>query len=100
MKGLGTFALIVGVCWLIFALSMDVSVPSGAGGRVSNLGLMADRQVHTIVGGMIAIAGLLMVLLGGRSSPLHEQMRADSRPCPLCAEAIKGAAIKCKHCGA
>lgn len=99
MKGFGAFALIVGVCWLIFTLSMDVSVPTGAGGRVNNMGLMADRQIHTIVGGMVALAGLLMVLLGGRSSPPHEQAQADSRPCPLCAETIKKAAIKCKHCG-
>jgi len=54
MKGFGTLALVIGVCWLIFSLSMDVSVPTGAGGRVNNLGLMADRQIHTIVGGVIA----------------------------------------------
>jgi len=100
MKGFGTFALIVGACWLIFALSMDVSVPTGAGGRVNNLGLMADRQIHTIVGGVIALAGLLMVLLGGKSSPAVAQVERDTRPCPMCAESIKTAAIKCKHCGA
>lgn len=44
MKGFGTFALIVGICWVIFALSMDVSVSTGMG-RVNNLGLMADRRV-------------------------------------------------------
>ena len=99
MKGFGTFALIVGVCWLIFAVSMDVSVPTGAGGWVNNLGLMADRQVHTIVGGVIALAGLLMVLLGGKGSPAA-QAEKDTRPCPLCAESIKIAAVKCKHCGA
>lgn len=100
MKGFGTFALIVGICWLIFALSMDVSVATGAGGRVNNLGLMADRQIHTIVGGVIALAGLLMVLLGGKSSPAASLIENDTRPCPLCAETIKNAAIKCKHCGA
>lgn len=100
MKGFGAFALIVGVCWLIFALSMDVSVPTGTGGRVNNMGLMADRQIHTIVGGMIALAGLLMVLLGGKGSPGATQAEKDTRPCPLCAESIKTAAVKCKHCGA
>ena len=100
MKGFGTFALIVGVCWLIFALSMEVSVPTGAGGRVNNLGLMADRQIHTILGGMIALAGLLMVLLGGKGSPVAAQAESDTRPCPMCAESIKTAAVKCKHCGA
>ncbi|WP_256736594.1 hypothetical protein [Pseudomonas gingeri] len=100
MKGLGTFALIAGTCWLVFALGMDVSVPSGSGGRVNNLGLMADRQVNTIVGGMIALAGLLMVLLGGKGSPASTQAEKDTRPCPMCAESIKAAAVKCKHCGA
>lgn len=100
MKGFGTFALIIGVCWLIFALSMDVSVPTGAGGRVNNLGLMADRQIHAIIGGVIALAGLLMVLLGVKGSPASARAEKDIRPCPMCAETIKTAAIKCKHCGA
>ena len=100
MKGFGTFALIVGICWVIFALSMDVSVSTGMG-RVNNLGLMADRQVHAIVGGMIALAGLVMMLLGGKGSPPSraETAEHDTRHCPLCAETIKNAAIKCKHCG-
>lgn len=92
--------LIVGVCWLVFALSMDVSVATGAGGRVNNLGLMADRQIHTIVGGMIALAGLLMVLLGGKAPTARTSAETDTRPCPFCAEPIKNAAIKCRHCGA
>ncbi|WP_210713302.1 hypothetical protein [Pseudomonas sp. MWU349] len=100
MKGIGTLALVVGICWAVFALSMDVSVATGSGGRVNNLGLMADRQLHTIVGGMIALAGLLMVLLGGKSSAPSITTVTDTRPCPACAETIKNAAIKCKHCGA
>lgn len=100
MKGFGTFAMIIGICWLVFALSMDVSVATGSGGRVNNLGLMADRQVHTIVGGMITLAGLLMVLLGGKPVAVQGHVETDVRPCPLCAESIKNAAVKCKHCGA
>lgn len=80
---------------------MDVSVSTGMG-RVNNLGLMAGRQVHAIVGGMIALAGLVMMLLGGKGSPPSraETAEHDTRHCPLCAETIKNAAIKCKHCGA
>ena len=100
MKGFGTFALIIGICWVVFALSMDVSVATGTGGRVNNLGLMADRQIHTIVGGMIVLAGLLMVLLGGKVSATQPASQFDTRPCPLCAEPIKNSAIKCRHCGA
>ncbi|PAA14421.1 hypothetical protein [Pseudomonas fragi] len=101
MKGLGIFAIVVGIGWMIFALSMDVSVSTGMG-RVNNLGLMADRQLHTIVGGMIALAGLLMLLFGGKVSvsPALIPAQTDTRPCPLCAETIKNAAIKCRHCGA
>ena len=101
MKGFGIFILIAGICWMIFALNMDVSVSSGMG-RVNNLGLMADRQVHAIVGGMIALAGLLMLIFGERTAVTNTQVSAeiDTRPCPLCAETIKNAAVKCKHCGA
>ncbi|WP_178129078.1 hypothetical protein [Pseudomonas sp. ANT_J12] len=100
MKGLGKVVLFIGVCWAIYALNMDVSVSTDSGGRVNNLGLMADRQVHTIAGGMIALAGLLMILIGGRASPAKPQVESGTRPCPLCAETIKNAAVKCKHCGA
>ena len=65
---------------------------------MNNLGLLADRQIHTIVGGMITLAGLLMVLLGGKSHPSPSQAEKDTRPCPMCAESIKNAAVICKHC--
>lgn len=100
MKGLGRLILFVGVCWAVFALNMDVSVSTGSGSRVNNLGLMADRQIHTILGGIIALAGLLMILLTGKSAAIPLAIESNSRLCPMCAETIKNAAIKCKHCGA
>ena len=66
MKGFGVFILIAGICWMIFALNMDVSVTTGIS-KVYNLGLMADRQVHAIVGCMIALAGPAYVALRRKS---------------------------------
>ena len=81
MKGFGSFAPIVGICWVVFALSLDVSVSTGMG-RVNNPGRMADRQVHTIVGGMIALAGLLILIFGGKvlALPISTPGETYTRP--------------------
>lgn len=99
MRGIGIAILVLGGLIIVGAMAMDVSVPSGMG-RVNNLGLMADRQNYLIVGGVVLIAGLLILLLGQRQPAHGQQSDLDARPCPLCAETIRSAAIKCKHCGA
>lgn len=102
MRKFGIFAIVVGVVVIIAALGMDVSVATGMGGRVNNLGLMADRQNYTILGGLFLIAGILMAIFGGRpqSSVANTNAgNAGERLCPFCAESIKVQAIKCKHCG-
>lgn len=97
MRGFGFLIVAAGIIVMIAATTMDVSVPSGLG-RVNNLGLMADRQNYTLIGGVILIAGLLMVIFGRRTQAVPEST-FDTRPCPLCAENIKNAAVRCKHCG-
>lgn len=95
MKGLGIFVLVLGVLVVLGAMIMDVSVPSGLG-RVNNIGLMSERQNYTIIGAVLSIAGLLMLVLRRRQSVPDI---SDSRACPMCAETIKSAAIKCRFCG-
>lgn len=97
MRKFGIIAIVVGIILTISALGMDVSVATGMGGRVNNLGLMADRQNYTILGGLIVIVGVLMAIFGGKSQ--GSAVSKDERQCPFCAEMIKMQAIKCKHCG-
>ncbi|WP_341520707.1 hypothetical protein AABC73_20500 [Pseudomonas sp. G.S.17] len=103
MRGFGFVVLVVGIIALLAAMNMDVSVASGAG-RVNNLGLMSERQNFTMIAGLAVIAGLMMVIFGSKKPAAIIAHAADSgydtRACPLCAETIKRAAIKCKHCGA
>lgn len=98
MRGFGILLMVVGVIAVLAALGMDTSVGTGLGGRVNNIGLMADRQNYTIIGGLMAIAGLLMVIFSGHKAQAGT-VDTDTRPCPACAETIKNAAVKCKHCG-
>lgn len=99
MRVLGVLVLIFAVLLLFVSMSMNVSVSTGMG-RVNNIGLMADRQNLTMIGGVALIAGLLMLILGGKGRASPTAIMTDLRDCPLCAETIKRAAVKCKHCGA
>lgn len=103
MRGFGIVVLIAGVLWMVVAAGSDVSVATGMGGRVNNLGLMAQRSNMTMIGGFIAMSGLLMLIFGGRKAASAEPevvvVQEDARPCPFCAEPIKHAAVLCKHCG-
>lgn len=99
MRSFGIFVLIAGIACLIYTIGMDISVPTGLG-RVNNLGLMSDRSNLTLTGGIITIAGLLMVIFGRKASQPEPQEAVDTRACPFCAETVKAAAVRCRFCGA
>lgn len=97
MHGFGTFLIIAGVLGIMVALGMDTSVAT-ASGRVNNLGLMADRQIYILIAAAVLIVGTLLAFLN-KVAPAPASIEIDTRACPACAETIKNAAIKCKHCG-
>ncbi|WP_265497942.1 zinc ribbon domain-containing protein, partial [Providencia rustigianii] len=90
MKALGIALLIIGSIAAIASFSMEISVATGYGNRVNNIGLMSDRQNFILISCFIILCGLLVVIFGKSSQELAK--------CPYCAENISLEAIKCKHC--
>ncbi|QLR06007.1 hypothetical protein [Providencia rettgeri] len=90
MKALGIALLIIGSIAAIASFSMDVSVATGYGNSVNNIGLMSDRQNFILISCFIIMCGLLVVIFSKNSQELAK--------CPYCAEDIRPDAIKCKHC--
>lgn len=66
MRELGSILAVVGGVFAVWALNMDVSVPSGpyGFGRVNNMGLMADRQNYLMLSIGAIIAGVVLYALG------------------------------------
>lgn len=72
MRNFGWLISLGGVALCIYALFMDVSVPAGDGYRVTNIGLMSDRQNYLIIAGMLFVGG---ILISNRHS--HRRSRGD-----------------------
>lgn len=94
MRVFGFIVIGIGAIWVVSALFMDVSVVIDGGYKVNNIGLLAAKQNNIIIGGFIALCGLLLSMFGERL-----KLSSSYVKCPKCAELVSAEAIKCKHCG-
>lgn len=99
MRGFGILILVLGAIGIMLALNMDTSVTNSAGAKVTDLGLMADRQLYILGAAAVIIAGTLMAALSGIRKRLALTDTA-TRPCPVCGKTINITAVKCTHCAA
>ena len=99
MKKWGIVIIILGLIWALIAYNMSTTVGEGFR-EVHNIGLMEYRRNHIMLAGMTTIAGIILFSFGSVSGRSFSRPDVTLRPCPLCAERIQPAAVKCRFCGA
>jgi hypothetical protein len=62
MRVAGWWIMTAGVFGALAVFMMDVSVSDGSGGRINNIGLIADRQNYLIAAALAVIVGLIMIV--------------------------------------
>lgn len=111
MKAFGVLLVIAGLVWGLIAFNMDTTVTTesetvGSGEysiympsqTVNNLGLMETRRNHLMFSGLTILVGVLLFGFGSISTKSSED-NPSLKPCPICAEKIQIAAVKCRFCG-
>lgn len=98
MKNFGYVLTVGGVIYLLIAFNMDVSVSTSStyvpgygsigGGSVANLDLMARRQNHLIVAGLMTLIGVLLAIFGKGAEAEAED--ASVKPVPALPTSFRG----------
>lgn len=112
MRTFGMFLVVAGLIWAVIAFNMSTTITTdsetiGSGEysvyvpsqTVHNIGLMEERRNHLILSGLTVLAGVILIGFGSMTRQ-GESNDANLKPCPLCAELIQPAAVKCRFCGA
>ena len=100
MKSIGTILIGLGLAWLAFALNYHEAMREIRGPFRSGPDPMTEyenKRTNTYLSiGTIAVG---VVLLGVGTLQRPSGNDPGYRTCPKCAEAVRVAAVVCKHCG-
>ena len=101
MKLFGIAFFVLGLVLLGYGFTMDTSIAFGLGGmeRIHNIGLLNQRQSLLIVGGVLLLAGSVLLGFASRNSSNGSADQRLTRKCPQCAEVVKSEAKVCRFCG-
>jgi len=116
MKYVGIILIIAGLAWGASAFKMDSTVLGSStyfsdANRIHNLGLIEDRRDQLLLATIVFLSGMMLFCAGTVLEALAAASRTGApksqvsstgggqKKCPVCAESINIAAVKCIHWG-
>lgn len=76
MRVLGFIATAIGIVMLLVSCNMDVSVETGLGSRVNNIGLMQQQSMLVNVSLGLMLIGVVMWIAGRRKPSESTEVKA------------------------
>lgn len=105
---LNAFGVLIGVSAFLW-IPMLYLQPTYEAWRLKQPNLVAIAALNlllgwTLLGWVVSFVWALktpekVILAAAQDRPASDSLAEDERDCPFCAERIKKAALKCKHCG-